>query len=94
MGLAPKVLQKTFGVLTVLCEGSSEVQQVFYYAKGSVEPCDPSDHLQESPSPPGPKSQKSLKKSPFGGSAKKVPENRGCGSPGPSFAGWLFFSRP
>ena len=32
--------------------------------------CDPSDHLQESPGPPGPKSQKSLKKSVFGGPQK------------------------
>ena len=34
--------------------------------------CDPSDHLQESPGPPGPKSQKSLKKS-LGGLQKKSP---------------------
>ena len=33
--------------------------------------CDPSDHLQESSGPPGPKTQQSLKKSLFGGSAKK-----------------------
>ena len=32
--------------------------------------CDPSDHLQESLGPPGPKSQKSLKKSLFGGLQK------------------------
>ena len=32
--------------------------------------CDPSRHLQESPGPPGPKSQKSLKKSLFGGLQK------------------------
>ena len=36
--------------------------------------CDPSGHLQESPGRPGPKSQKSLKKSLFGG-LQKVPEN-------------------
>ena len=39
--------------------------------------CDPSRHLQESPDPPGPKSQKSLQKGPFGGpqkSLKKYPE--------------------
>ena len=36
--------------------------------------CDPSDHLQESPGPPGPKSQKSLKKSLFGGLQKKSPK--------------------
>ena len=39
--------------------------------------CDPSDHSQESPGPPGPKSQKGLKKSLLGGSAKgprKYPE--------------------
>ena len=33
--------------------------------------CDPSPHLQESPGPPGPKSQKSLKKGLFGGSGEK-----------------------
>ena len=41
------------------------------------ERCDPSDHLQESPGPPGPKSQKSLKKSLFGGlqkSPRKYPK--------------------
>ena len=39
--------------------------------------CDPSRHLQESPGPPGPKSQKSLKKGLFGGlekSLKKYPK--------------------
>ena len=34
--------------------------------------CDPSRHLQESPGPPGPKSQKSLKKGPFGGLEKSL----------------------
>ena len=34
------------------------------------EPCDPSDHLQESPDFPGPKFQKSLEKSLFGGLEK------------------------
>ena len=33
--------------------------------------CDPSRHLQESPGPPGPKSQKSLKKGFLGGSGEK-----------------------
>ena len=39
--------------------------------------CDPSRHLQESPGPPGPKSQKNLKKGLFGGlekSLKKISE--------------------
>ena len=36
--------------------------------------CDPSDHLQESPGAPGPKSQNNLKKRLFGGSAKKSPK--------------------
>ena len=34
--------------------------------------CDPSDHLQESPGPPGPNSQKCLQKSLFGGLPKKT----------------------
>ena len=39
--------------------------------------CDPSEHLQESAGSPGPKSQKSLKKSLFGvlqGSPRKYPK--------------------
>ena len=40
----------------------------------SAYPCDPSDHLQESPGPLGPKSQKSLEESLLGGSAKKAPK--------------------
>ena len=36
--------------------------------------CDPSDHLKESLGPPGPKSQKSLKKSLLGGLQKKSPK--------------------
>ena len=36
--------------------------------------CDPSDHLQESPGPPGPKSQTSLEKSLFGGLQKSPPK--------------------
>ena len=43
----------------------------------NTSPCDPSHHLQESPGPPGPKSQKSLKKGLLGGlqkSPKKYPK--------------------
>ena len=42
--------------------------------EGSSKPCDPSDHLQESPGPPGPKSQKTSQKESFWGSAKKSPK--------------------
>ena len=41
-----------------------------FHKKGNH--CDPSRHLQESPGPPGPKSQKSLKKGIFGGLEKSL----------------------
>ena len=40
----------------------------------STKRCDPSDHLQESPGPPGPKSQKRSQKESLWGSAKKSPK--------------------
>ena len=51
---------------------SQSSQRVFSSWKGS-QICDPSRHLQESPGPPGPKSQKSLKKGLLGG-LQKSPE--------------------
>ena len=38
--------------------------------------CDPSRHLQESPGPPGPKAQKSLKKGLFGGLQETLENTR------------------
>ena len=57
--------------------------------------CDPSDHLQESPGPPGPKSQKSLKKSLFGGpqkSPRKYPK-KSKNTPKSPILGIFYFFR-
>ena len=55
--------------------------------------CDPSDHLQESLGPRGPKSQKkSLRKSLFWGVCKKVPENTRKSQKIPQIRPfWVFF---
>ena len=53
-------------------KNSSEIY--FFFKIWALRDCDPSDHLQESPGPPGPKSQKYFRKRLLGG-LQKVPEN-------------------
>ena len=56
--------------------------------------CDPSDHLQESLGPPGPKSQKSLEKSLFGGlqkSSRKYPKKSKNTQKSPNLCIFVYF---
>ena len=77
-----------------LQETGTNVSNFQHSKKLAILICDPSRHLQESPGPPGPKSQKSLKKGLSGGrqkSPKKYPKKSKNTQKGPKIGIFRLF---